>query len=93
MAEIDRLPIDRQLQGSSRWWRSLFIGIGMIATGILGMTIHSIVTPPTPSMAELEQIDRYLVANWHDLDADPTKIDTPDNLDADLLQDEDVEDV
>jgi hypothetical protein len=68
-------------------------GIGIIATGILGMTIYSIVNPPAPSMAELDRLDRYLASHWHDLNADSNQIDSQDNLDADLLHDDDVEDM
>jgi hypothetical protein len=85
MAEIDLLPIDKQRRVLNRWWRPILGGIGIIVTGILGMTIHAIVNPPAPSMAELDRLDRYLASHWHDLDAD--------YLDADLLQDDDVEDM
>ena len=93
MAEIDLLPIDKQRRVLNRWWRPILGGIGIIVTGILGMTIHVIVNPPAPSMAELDRLDRYLASHWHDLDADSNQIDSQDNLDADLLQDDEVEDM
>jgi hypothetical protein len=93
MAKIDLLPIEKQRRVPNRWWWSIGGGIGIIATGILGMTIYSIVNPPAPSMAELDRLDRYLASHWHDLNADSNQIDSQDNLDADLLHDDDVEDM
>jgi hypothetical protein len=93
MAEIDLLPIERQRRVTSRWWRSIFAGIGIIATGILGMTIHSIMNPPAPNMAELDRLDRYLADHWHGVDSDSKASDSPDNLDIDLFQEDDAEDI
>ncbi len=95
MAEIDRLPIEQKPLISSRsWWRILGT-IGITANGILGMIIHSIVNSPAPNMdmAELERLDRYLAAHWHDSDADLKSIDSQENLDAYLLPDDDTEDI
>jgi hypothetical protein len=95
MAEIDRLPIEKKALVSSRsWWRILGT-IGITATGILGMTIHSIVNSPAPNMdmAELERLDRYLAAHWHGGDADSKSIDSQENLDAYLFPDDDTEDL
>jgi hypothetical protein len=93
MAEIDarfEVKKTRVLHLRSRY---IWGVIGTIATGIFGATIHYMMTPPAPSMAELDRLDRYLEAHWHGVVADPAKIDRQDNLDAYLLQDDDTEDL
>lgn len=81
MAEIDLLPEPKS--GNLQQWRRYIIGgISLIATGAIGIITHQILSPPQPSMAELQQLNRYLEA--HAVDA----IDYLD-VDIDLFTDSD----
>jgi hypothetical protein len=63
MSEIDLLPIEPQL-GILRSWRRYIVGaIGVIMTGIAGVTMFQIVNPPEPSIAELDGLNLYLEAH------------------------------
>jgi hypothetical protein len=81
MAEIDLLP-DRGSRSSQHWWRYIISGIALIATGAIGIITYQLFNPPQPSMAELQQLNRYLEAHAHD------SIDYLD-VDIDLFTDSD----
>ncbi|PSB56681.1 hypothetical protein [Chamaesiphon polymorphus] len=92
MSEIDRLPIDTRQRVSRSWWRYIVGGIGIIATGIVGGSIQQIISPPEPSMAEIQQLNLFLEAYARDsiVSTDAT-LDSPD-LDLDMFDDREPED-
>jgi hypothetical protein len=63
MSQIDLLPPENQRNFSHSWFRSIVGGIGLILTGVVGMTIFQIVNPSEPSIAELNQLNLYLEAH------------------------------
>ena len=65
----------------------------MIATGLIGATIHYLMNPPEPSISELHQLDRYLIAHSRSFAVEPVSIDNSDDLDAFILQDYDTENI
>jgi hypothetical protein len=74
------------------WLKSVSSLVGAIATGFFGAGIHYMMNPPEPTALQLEKLDRYVEANWHGVVTTPTAIDDRDDLDAYLLQEDDVED-
>jgi hypothetical protein len=86
MAEIDLIPTESRPRIAHNGWRYLWSGIGIIATGIVGVTMHQLINPPEPSLAELQQLNLYLEAHIHNLnDNSETDVDDPNNLsDLDL---------
>jgi hypothetical protein len=72
MAEIDLLPIESNPKVSHRWWRYIGGGIGIILTGVVGATMHQLMNPPEPSLADLQQLNLYLEAHAH------TSIESPE---------------
>jgi hypothetical protein len=93
MAEIDLLPIEPRSQVSRHWWRYIVGGIGIIATGIVGVTMHQLLNPSEPSLAELQQLNLYLEAHVHSLNDNPeTGVEDRSNLsdlDLDIFSDND----
>jgi hypothetical protein len=92
MSEIDRLPIATRQRVSKSWWRYIAGGIGIIATGIVGGSIQQIISPPEPSMAEIQQLNLFLEAHARDSIVSPD--DTLDShvLDVDIFADSEPED-
>lgn len=93
MSEIDFIPKEPS-KVTHVWRRYLTGGIGIIATGILGVGIDRLMHPPEPSMAQLLQLNLFLEAHAHSL-ADPyTNQEERDNLvdsDIDLLLETDID--
>ena len=73
------------------WLKYVSSLIGAIGTGFIGAGIHYMMNPPEPTALELNRLDRYVEAHWHNVVPTPTAIDDRDDLDAYLLQDDDVE--
>jgi hypothetical protein len=72
----------------------IFVLAGAIVTGILGTSIHSMMNPPEPKMAsDLDRFDRYVEVHWRSVVPHPTVIENHDDLDAYLLQEDDVEEI
>jgi hypothetical protein len=96
MLALEPLPVKKKRRISRKWWRYLEMGIGSIVTGIMGVTIHQVMNPSTPDIANVQQLDRYLEAHWHRLESHPVDInnDSMTELEAYLLQcDDDIEDI
>jgi hypothetical protein len=93
MSEIDSVATRTKKISSRRLWRGIFSGFGMIATGFVGATIHYVMNPPEPSVSELHQLDRYLVAHSRSFVVESVSIDNSDDLDAFILQDDDSENI
>ena len=93
MAEIEKVETRTKKISSRRLWRGIFSGFGMIATGLIGATIHYLMNPPEPSISELHQLDRYLIAHSRSFAVEPISIDNSDDLDAFILQDYDTENI
>ncbi|AFY95498.1 hypothetical protein [Chamaesiphon minutus] len=93
MSEIDRLPIVTRQQFVTRsWWRYIAGGIGIIATGIVGVSIQQIISPPEPSMAEIQQLNLFLEAHARDSIFSPdANVESPD-LDVNIFADNEPED-
>jgi hypothetical protein len=72
MSEIDALPTQTQLRSSRSWWRYLAGGIGILVTGLIGVTTFQILNPPELSVAELDGLNLYLEAHILDATGDPT---------------------
>lgn len=87
MSKIDLLPTKTRPQ----IMRRIVGGMCVIATGILGVTIHHVMQPPELSVAELYQLDRYLIYHSPSFVVEPVASDRADDLDAFLLQDDDPE--
>jgi hypothetical protein len=96
MAEIDLLPIVTKQRSSRSWWRYIVGGIGIIATVIVGGSIHQIISPPEPSLAEIQQLNLYLEAHARDLVVSPDQTEeSHDRLldsDGDIFADSEPED-
>ena len=99
ISEIDLLPPTKQRKTSHSWWRYIAGGIGIIATGVVGVTTHQLMNPPEPSLAQLNQLNLYLEAHVDRLVINPeTAMENSHNstdLDTDLFldNDSDVEDI
>ncbi len=93
MSKIDSVATRTKKIRAGRLWRGIFSGFGMIATGFVGATIHYVMNPPEPSVAELHQLDRYLVSHARSFVVEPVSIDNSDDLDAFILQDDDIENI
>jgi hypothetical protein len=89
MLEIDALPAPQPQRISPAWRQYVLGGIGLIITGIVGITMVQIFTPPEPSMAELDQLNLFLEAHAANL-TDHAELDQPNHenlidLDPDLF--------
>jgi hypothetical protein len=96
MSAIEPLIVKKKRLIPRKWWRYLEFGISSIVTGIMGVTIHTLMNPAPPDMANIHQLDRYLEAHWHRLGSSTVDIndDSMAELDAYLLQsDDDIEDI
>jgi hypothetical protein len=91
MSEIESITTTKKRRVSQVWWGRIFSGVGIAATGLLGATIHYVMSPPELSTAEVERLDLYLAHHWRNPVVSPNPIDNSDDLDAFLLQDEDAE--
>jgi hypothetical protein len=92
MSEIDRLPIATRQRASRSWWRYIAGGIGIVATGIVGGSIQQLISPPEPSIAEIQQLNLFLEAHTRDSIISPDNtLDSPD-LDVDIFADSEPED-
>ncbi len=89
MAEIDLLPINKTPRVSRLVLRKIIGSLGILMLGTIGVTIHYLMNPSEPSVAELHQLDRYLLAHSHSFVTELTSIDNSDDLDSFLLQDDD----
>lgn len=65
MEAIDLLPLEPNPRSSRHWWRYIVGGIGIIVTGVVGVTMHQLMNPPEPSLADLQQLNLYLEAHAH----------------------------
>lgn len=63
LLEIDRLPIAAKPKIFNLRWRYLLGGFGIVAIGIIGMTIDREIAPSEPSMAQLNDLNLYLEAH------------------------------
>ena len=95
MSEIDLLPIESRRQMSRSWWRYIVGIIGIVATGIVGGSIHQMINPPEPSIAEIQQLNLYLEAHADGLvispDSDLESHDRILGLDLDIFADSEPE--
>jgi hypothetical protein len=87
MLEIDTLPTPAPQQHKSDRWRYLVGGIGILVTGLLGLTTLQIFNSPEPSMAELDGLNLYLEAHILGDTGDPA-IDTGKSEDLIDVDDE-----
>jgi hypothetical protein len=89
MMEIDALPTHQQQSIKHDWRRYLIGGVGLIITGIAGITILPLINPPEPSIAELDQLNLFLEAHAPNLasqsELDPEHQDDLVDLDPDLF--------
>ncbi len=74
-------------------WRRIINGFSLVATGFIGVTIHYLMNPPEPTVSELHQLDRYLIAHSRSFAVDPGSSDNSDDLDAFILQDDDGDNI
>lgn len=63
MLEIDLISHPAPQHHRRDRWRYIAGGIGIIATGLLGLTTLQIFNSPEPSMAELDGLNLYLEAH------------------------------
>lgn len=63
MSQIYLIPTEKQRTIFRSWPRVIVGGIGLIVTGVVGMTIFQMINPPEPSIAELDQLNLYLEAH------------------------------
>jgi hypothetical protein len=92
MVEIDLLSTEIA-QDSRSWWRYLAGAIALVATGIVGGSIHQMFSPPDLSVAELQQLNLYLEAHAEGLSVTPdADTENHGSLDIDLLTDGESED-
>lgn len=63
MSQIDLISTEKQCKIFRSWPRMLVGGLGLIVTGVVGMTIFQLINPPEPSIAELDQLNLYLEAH------------------------------
>jgi hypothetical protein len=89
MAEIELLPTTKTPRISRLALRRIIGSLGILTLGTIGITIHYLMNPPEQNVAELHQLDRYLLAHSHSFVAEPGSIDNADDLDSFLLQDDD----
>jgi hypothetical protein len=68
MSQIDMLITEKPSKLLSGWRRYLIGGMGVILTGVIGMTAFQLLNPPEPSIAELHQLNLYLEAYLPGLD-------------------------
>jgi hypothetical protein len=87
MSEIDRLPIATRQRVSRSWWRYIAGGIGIIATGIVGGSIQQLISPPEPSIAEIQQLNLFLEAYTRDSIVSPDDPLDDRALDVDIFAD------
>ncbi len=87
MLGIDALPAQTQQQSIRSWWRYLAGGIGIVVTGLIGLTTFQIMNPPEPSIAELDGLNLYLEAHTLGLTSNPAT-DAGKNEDLSDLDDE-----
>jgi hypothetical protein len=87
MLGIDALPAQTQQRSIRSWWRYLAGGIGIVVTGLIGLTTFQIMNPPEPSIAELDGLNLYLEAHTLGLTGDPAT-DAGKNEDLSDLDDE-----
>jgi hypothetical protein len=59
-SQIDLLSIEKRSSFLNTWRRYIIGGITIIATGVVGVTIHQFMNPPELSIAELNQLNLYL---------------------------------
>jgi hypothetical protein len=93
MSEIDLLSIESRQRTPRSWWRYL-VGIGIVATGIIGGSIYQVLNPPQSSIAEIQQLNLYLEAHADSLvnpDVDVESHDRLLGLDIDLFNDRESE--
>jgi hypothetical protein len=99
ISEIDLLPTEKKQRVPSSWWRYIAGGIGIIATGVIGVTIHQLMNPPESNLAQLNQLNLYIEAHIHSLVVDAEigieDHDTEAASDTDLFldNDSDIEDI
>ena len=86
--EIDSRSEVRERRIFRLWLKYLFNLMGAIGTGFLGAGIHYMMNPPEPKVAEVDRLDRYIVAHWQGMVVSPNLIDRHDTLDAYLLQED-----
>jgi hypothetical protein len=90
MLEIDlQVPAQTQQRSSRCWWRYLVGGIGIVVTGLIGVTTFQILNPPELSVAELDGLNLYLEAHILGETGDPAldigKSEDRSDLDDELL--------
>lgn len=89
MSEIEAVAITTNPNSKLRLWRRIFIGVGLVAIGSIGATLHSLMNPLEPKLSEIDKLDRYLIAHSQSFVSEQGSIDNSDDLDAFLLQEED----
>ncbi len=67
IANIDSLSAESKKRTLWSWQRYLIGGTGLIITGLIGITIFQIFSPPKPSIAEINQLNIYLEAHLPEL--------------------------
>lgn len=81
MSEIALHPINNR----SKNIRRIAGLIGILATGTLGMTIYHLTHPPELSVAEVHQLDRFLIDRSHGFVVEPVATETNNNDDLDAF--------
>jgi hypothetical protein len=89
MSRVEAISITKKQDSRLRLWRRIFSGFGLVATGLVGMTIHSLMNPLEQTGSEIDKLDRYLIAHSRSFVAEQGSIDNSEDLDAFLLQEED----
>lgn len=89
MLEVDLLPAHPQPRFAHAWQRYVIGGIGLIVTVIAGVAVFQTISPPEPSIAELDQLNLFLEAHAPNL-ASHSEIDSINHeelvdLDLDLF--------
>jgi hypothetical protein len=88
MSEIEAVAITTNPNSKLRLWRRIFIGVGLVAIGSIGATIHSLMNPLEPKLSEIDKLDSYLIAYSQNFGSERGSIDNSEDLDAFLLQEE-----
>jgi hypothetical protein len=72
-----------------RLWRRIFVGFGLVAVSSIVAIIYNPSERMELNVAEIDKLDRYLLAHSHNFVSEQGSIDNDENLDAFLLQEDD----
>jgi hypothetical protein len=91
MSRIEAIDITEKRDSKLKLWGRIFGGFGLVAAGSIGIMMHYLMNPLEPTVSEIDKLDRYLLAHSRSFVSEQGSIDNSEDLDAFLLQEEDVD--